>query len=182
MFSFDHIQHTSSTLHVRLNIIYQLSLKCFMLWSEILWSCEAIFHQLGPLGISLLYNPKGFRSDFSSKLQPPKMPGKLPPDQFWVDKLGNFIVTYLITFSRLAPSNFINFWGMIESIIVFLKLNPRITLIIVRDGKLKQILFNTRPKTCFTINLHYRKLELQTVSNLTPFFDFISFFQAKNID
>ena len=43
--------------------------------------------------VSLLYTPKGFGVEFSSKLQLPKMPGKLQHDLFYVDKLGNFIVT-----------------------------------------------------------------------------------------
>ena len=48
--------------------------------------------------VSLLCTPKGCGSDFSSKLQLPKMPGKLQHDQFWVDKLGNLIVTDLFSF------------------------------------------------------------------------------------
>ena len=49
--------------------------------------------------VSLLCTPKVGGLDFSSKLQPSKMPGKLQHDQFLFGKLGNFIVTDFCTFS-----------------------------------------------------------------------------------
>ena len=50
---------------------------------------------------SLLCTPKWCGSDFSSKLQLTKMPGKLVQDQYLVDKLGPFLGTDLFSFFLL---------------------------------------------------------------------------------
>ena len=51
--------------------------------------------------------PKWCGSDFSSKLQLPKMPGKLKHDQSWVDKLGPFMGTDFFSFFSSSLFHFL---------------------------------------------------------------------------
>ena len=74
--------------------IYVCAVGILLLFSHLLHKILLfwIFH----LEVSLLCRPKLIGLEFSSKLQLPKMPGKFQHDQFWVDKFGNFILTYII--------------------------------------------------------------------------------------
>ena len=66
------------------------------------------------------------------------MSGKLQDDQFLVDKLGNFIVTDSINLFQVLSNNFFYiFWGLIESVILCLKLNHVISFFIVKYRQFK---------------------------------------------
>ena len=78
-------------------------------WQILLFFCFVLFHKIVStflncqLEVSLLSTPKGSESEFSGKLQLPKMSWKFKHDQFCINKLGNFKLTDLISFSCFAP-------------------------------------------------------------------------------
>ena len=53
----------------------------------------------------------GLGSEFSSKLQLPKMPGKFQHDQFCVDKFDNFMLTNFVTFFPFSANKIYQLFG-----------------------------------------------------------------------
>ena len=68
----------------------------------------------------------------------PMRPGKFQHEQFWVDKMGKFMQTDLITLFLFSTIKLYQLLlGLIESVFVCLNQNPRISFIIVKCGKFK---------------------------------------------
>ena len=74
--------------------LYVCAVSILLLFSHLLH--KILLFWIFQLKVNLLCRPKLIELEFSSKLQLPKMPGKFQPDQFWVDKFGNFMLTYII--------------------------------------------------------------------------------------